>query len=417
MGIADAGISSVATLICGTVALRKLSGGSLSAYATFNAAFLVAGVVPTSLVFTPAQVAVLHEVPKRHVRYIWHVLLRGMVVAMGASAIAIAIALPFALHLSVVSQVIPLAITAFIATTVSPLQDFVRRLLHQSGLSWTAVATAIVQLVLVIAAVGVALATHVTFVWIPFTALAIANVGSALFAIALVRADGLLREPGALRTRTLMQSGRWLLIQGLSQFGMWFVAVLIVGTLGKQHDVGYAEGARVLAQPPVVLATGLLAVIGPRIMAATQMREWDRIRRLRLGYFGLMLGAALAYIVVVGIPWSLSPLPHFYVPAYTQRGLVAAMILGQTLVWTATIFSNQAIAIRRERAVAWAGLVAAVAQIVITVALVHWGALAIAAGLVGYAVVLAAILSPIVGHRGHEGPLPVSAPNHPPTTP
>lgn len=405
-GVADAAFSSIATLVCGIVAVRRLEPNPLGVYALFNGAFLVAAVVPAALVFTPAQVAVLAEEPHRHLRYLVPVMRHGTLAALVASAIACGVAALFASGAGA-GVVIPLGITAFATSIISPLQDFVRRMLHQAGFSGTAVVVAIVQLSIVLGAVGVLLATHVAPVWIPFSALGFANVVSVLAALVLIRRRGHLRDRGSLAPRGLLQSGKWLLVQGLTQYGMWFVGVAIVTALASRQDAGYAEAARLLAQPPVVLAMGLMSVIGPRLMAATQTREWGRARRLRLGFAGILLSAAMLYLLVVGIPWPVNPLVEYFAPAYVTRGLVAAMIVGQTAVWIAMIVSYQAISVREERAVARAGVLAAVAQTVVMLALGRNGALAIPAGLVVYAAVLGGLLEPVV-RRLRDTPVPPS---------
>src|SRR5215210_6370062 len=103
--------------------------------------------------------------------------------------------------------------------------------------------------------------------WIPFGALAFANVLSLTFGLV---AAGRMTKPvqSPVSFRSVMRSGRWLLLVGLLPTGSAFLAAVLVSRFSSTETLGYAEAARVLGQPILVLALGISASLGPRSMEA-----------------------------------------------------------------------------------------------------------------------------------------------------
>ncbi len=63
-------------------------------------------------------------------------------------------------------------------------------------------------------------------------------------------------------------------------FGTSFVGVLLIVELAGPEAMGFAEAARVAAQPILVLATGLSAVLGPRGMEAAIRRTRPQAQKV-----------------------------------------------------------------------------------------------------------------------------------------
>jgi hypothetical protein len=111
-------------------------------------------------------------------------------------------------------------------------------------------------------------------------------------------------------------------------------AAAIITILSGPALVGYAEAARIVAQPIAVLASGLSAVLGPPAMEAAAVRDAQRARRPRLMFTVLLFAAAGAYLLFVGIPWAFNPMQVLVPAAYTIDGLAAfTIVVAGTFAW------------------------------------------------------------------------------------
>lgn len=346
-GVLDAAISSLAHFLVGLASVNLLGEASLGVYAVFFASFLVATIVPQFLVFTPAEVvAVSHPMGQRLSQVLESLRLGVGPTLVGSLAVLIA---AVATRGETTADVtVALAATAGVAVLVSPAQDHVRRLLHIGGRSWGAVAVSIVQLITVAISLGGMVLLDVPAAWIPFGALAIANIASLTFATILAGsgADG--TSSPALSFRELVRSGRWLLVMAVVPFGASFVGAILIVELAGPEAMGFAEAARVAAQPILVAGTGLSAVLGPRGIEAAIQHDYARARRVQRLFLGLVLGGGLLYMLVAGHPWVGNPMVYLVPRAYEVTGLVAVTIVAHTITAAAVQYSSELMGGRKE---------------------------------------------------------------------
>jgi O-antigen/teichoic acid export membrane protein len=323
-GMCDAGLSSLATFAVGIYASHTLPLPVLGGYAIVFSAFVLSAIVPTQLVFIPAEtVAVSHPLPAR-LALLRDTLRLGLpVAALAAAFVALAaLAVPSAVPPGVV---LALTVTAVASAFLSPVQDHVRRMLHLGDGSWGAAAVSAVHLVVVVGTVAVPHSEAVR-PWIPFGALALGNAASLLVGIAMARA----RRPvpiGRIVARDLLQSGGWLLVVGTVAPATAFLVASVVAHIAGSAALGYAEAARVIGQPMLVLATGLAAVLGPHVTEAAQAGEAALARRTSREFALLMLAAGAPYLALVGHAWRGNPLAALVPNAYAIGGLVIVSVL------------------------------------------------------------------------------------------
>ncbi|HVM18861.1 MAG TPA: hypothetical protein VM307_02755 [Egibacteraceae bacterium] len=324
-GLVDAACASLATFVVGLYATLALSPAGLGVYALFFTAFLSAAVVPAHLLFTPAEIAALQSPPGRRLRLAEETLLRGLACALLAGAVAAAFA-TVAAPPAADAPIVPLVLASIATSVISPLQDHVRRTAHLGHRSWTAAGISLVQLVAVSAALAV-LSRLATSAWVPFAALATANVFSVTVGVVWTRMQSTGRAD-RLGTRQLLSAGRWLLPLALFPAVALFVSGVLVTHFAGAEAFGYVEAARVLAQPIVVFGLGMMAVLSPRLMEAGRAGAAGRGAVLARGYEVAVAAAVVAYLLVAGVDWAGSPLPELVPPAYVVPGLLALTIVG-----------------------------------------------------------------------------------------
>ena len=325
-GITDAGFASLGTFAAGLAAVNLLSDIDRGVYAVFVAAFLVATTFPHNLVYLPSQVYTVGRPMADRLEYLGRVTAMGLGFSLlGSGAILIA-AIATASHTST-GVTLALTVTAILNLAVSTAQDNVRRMLHISELHWSAASMSIVQFTtVVIVLVGMMLA-DIPVVWIPFGSLFIANIVSST--LGLIRAGGFGHwdTPHGLRPGVLVLSGRWLLGQALIPTGAAFLASVVITNLAGAEAMGYAESARVVAQPVLVFATGLTAVLGPKVMASAMSKNDAGAGSMLRRFLQLTVGAGILYLLFAGwaTPWN--PMQVIVPSAYIVTGLVAATIV------------------------------------------------------------------------------------------
>jgi hypothetical protein len=225
-----------------------------------------------------------------------------------------------------------LVATGAVTTILSPLQDHMRRLLHIADMSWRAAATSGVQFVAVVASLGIMLALDAPVALMPFGALAIANSLSLLTAIVLgdVAHQKPLGEP--LRFWELVSEGQWLLARALVPSIAHFAVAAIIAALAGAVALGYAEAARIVAQPVLVFATGLTAVLSPRTMRAAMDYNRSVALQVRRIYLILVSLGGAAYLAITSVHWVLNPMGYLVPAAYVVDGLVAVTVVANITV-------------------------------------------------------------------------------------
>jgi O-antigen/teichoic acid export membrane protein len=304
-GVIDAGFNSLATFAVGLTATRILEPALLGVYAVFYTAHLVGIAVPWYLIYTPAEIrAIEREMDQR-----LPILRQSIFLATGPSlltGLAILMALVVVRSQASTSQLLGLAWTAAVATVLIPAQAHVRRMLHIAGSSWLAATTSATQLVASTAAIFALLAADVPNVLVPFGALAIATLISILIGLVLA-APWRRRSHQRLNMTDLVTTGRWLLVTGVLPAVAGFVAASLISHLASPEDLGFAEAARLAAQPLFVLVTGLNAVLGPRSMEAAHRHDRVTARYLERVYIVIVLAAAAGYVAVAGVGFAMPP--------------------------------------------------------------------------------------------------------------
>lgn len=346
-GLLDVGASSLATFIVGYYAATELSAQSLGAYAIFFAAFMMASIIPRDLVYVPAEVVALEYAPPARLGVARQTMSLSLV-PMLAGTLPIILAGVVASSAVSLDVVLGMSVGAAAAALLTPVQDHTRRLLHLAGLSWKAVLVSATKLVGVTVALVILVESGMQAEWIPFGALAIGNAVATIVGLSLTAATSPSNHIRRLRFRSLAKSGQWLLAVGLIPTGAGFLAVLIVVWLAGPEEAGFAEAARIVAQPIIVFATGLSAVTSPRSMeAASQMRE-AYARSVSRIFNGLIMAVGVPYAVLVGFDWPWNPLPAAMPNAYAVQGLLLVTLLASILNSIAFPFRSELIAARKE---------------------------------------------------------------------
>jgi O-antigen/teichoic acid export membrane protein len=329
-GLVDAALASLASFIVTLYAVRLLEANDLGTYAMFFNAFAMAAVVPTQLLFSPAEIASLKYGGRRRLRLLEQSLRLGWPSAIAAAVVGTLAAIAGSAG-ATGDVVVPLSLTSLLCTAVSPVQDHVRRLLHFAGVSWRAAAMSVAQLVAVLGNLLLLTWLGVPAPWLPFGALLIANVVSLSLGLVLA-ADWRNYEPlERIAASDLFRFGRWLVLVGLTPAGARFLSGVLVTHLANAATLGYVEAARVVSQPLFVLMMGLSAVLVPRLMEAAAQRRPDLARYASLPFRAIVVVCGVLYLLAVGFRWPLNPLPLALPSAYVVQGVVPLMITAQIL--------------------------------------------------------------------------------------
>lgn len=354
-GVLDAAVSSSATFLAGLTATRVLAPDVLGLYALAFSVFIFSGFVPAQLIFTSTEIMAV-DYPRHHQLPLLRMsLARGAVVSFLAAVVTSAWVLVAPTNPG--GALPPLALTCALATFISPIQDHLRRMLHVAGESWRAVAVAVVQLAGVLVAVVGMTVAGVAPVWVPFGSLVIANLISLCVGLLLSLRELLADGPQApISTERLLHSGRPLLLIGILPSAASFAVSWLVAALAGAATLGLVEAGRIVSQPVQVLQVGLGGVLGPRATRASSQRDERTARRVVRQFRTLILAAGFAWLVVVGLPGPWNPLPALLPNAYVLPGIVAAWILGLTLMNLSEGLRLVLFGARRERQVVRAEL-------------------------------------------------------------
>jgi O-antigen/teichoic acid export membrane protein len=329
-GLVDAALASLASFAVTLYAVRSLKANELGTYALFFNAFTMAAVVPTQLLFSPAEIGSLAYRGRRRLRLLEQSLRLGCPPAAGAALVGTLAAIAGSAGARS-DVVLPLSVTCLLCTAVSPVQDHVRRLLHFAGVSWRAAAMSVTQLVVVLGSLLLLTRLGVPALWLPFGALLLANVVSLALGLVL-SADWRNYEPlEPMAISDLFHLGGWLVLVGLTPAGARFLSGVLVTHLSSAATLGHVEAARVVSQPLFVLMLGLSAVLVPRLMEAARQRRPELARNASRPFQFIVIAGGVLYLLVVGFQWPLNPVPLAVPSAYVVTGVVPLMIMAQIL--------------------------------------------------------------------------------------
>jgi hypothetical protein len=324
-GLIDASLSSLAGLGAGLYAAHFLSPALLGGYSIYFVAFLLGGFAPVMLYFLPVRVAALEVDTPDRLALLKPTLLRGAMVG-GVAAALTPFAGVFILGQLSLREVAPLGLTAALFVLLSPLQDHMRAMFHLAARPWRAVWVSACHLSVVCLTIATWHLLPMARQWVPFGSLALANAMSLLLGLWLARAS--LRSISAPldSMASLFKSGWSLLVSTLLPLGAQFLAGGLVASFTTVNNLGYAEAARVVAQPIHVASMGMAQALTPLLMQAAQAGSAQRVKRPRRLFLLGLLACTLLYLPVVGVSHPLNPLQVLLPNAYHLEALVLASI-------------------------------------------------------------------------------------------
>lgn len=355
-GITDAGFASLATFAAGLSAVTLFGDVDRGVYALFFAAFGLGVVIPWDLILIPAEVNAVSYAVADRMRRAPDTLRIGLRASMVGS-LAIVAAAVIGRSMTDSGVLWGLAITAMITTVLSPLQDHMRRLLHIAEMSWRAATVSIVQFVGVAASLGVMYLLDLPVAIMPFGALAIANAMSLTTGLILGDVFRQERLDDPLRFRDLARDGKWLLAQALIPSLAHFAVATIIAALAGAAVLGYTEAARLVAQPVLVLATGLTAVLAPKAMKAAMDLDLVAAKRTRLIYQSVAFSAGIIYLLIASTEWVGNPMPYIVPAAYVVPWLVAAIIIGNMTTAGLYLDTNELLGAKKAKSMSLVAIV------------------------------------------------------------
>ena len=382
-GILDVGAASAATFVCGMLAVRVLQPHVLGAYALAFRVLVLAMGVPASLMFFPREVQAMQLPERDRVRVVGPALRAGVPTAVLAALVA---ALwPFSVPDGVASRdLVYLNITMCFVVVLSPCQDLLRRALHMSGRSGQAASVSLVQLVVVVigacfVAFGV---VPLPVASLPFGLLALANAVSLAIGMVLLRSDHARPAPVvAGSAEELRRSGAWLLLTGVLPNGTAVLAGVILTQVSGPEALGYLEAARIVAQPILVFAAGLNAVLGPRSMHAAISFQAHRARRLSRQFTTLVLLVGAGYAITFGVPHALNVFAWVSPKAFTVPWIVMVMIVAHVALSISLPERSELLGAGRSRSLAGIEAFAGLASLACALLAVILGVFALPLGL------------------------------------
>jgi O-antigen/teichoic acid export membrane protein len=316
----------------GLIATHYLLPRELGEYAIFFAAFSLAAIIPATVIFTPLEVRTLQLPLDRRLSVIRKSAPLGGITGLVSGLIVSGLVVPLVTQVGLEVR-LEFGVTVAAVSCVSPVQDHLRRMFHQSGRSWIAARISVIQLVTVALAIVVARIVAVPLALVPFGALVIGNVASGVAgyrAARVARGQSLL---GGERIADIVRGGGWLTVGTAYGFATSLASVTILADRSGAAAAGQTEAARVLSQPVTVVAVGILAVFGPEMMSAGQRGQSKRVNKMMAGFFGVVVVATLLWLVAVGNPWSWSPITRIFSTAYEIGGLMALTVVQQALAY------------------------------------------------------------------------------------
>ena len=361
-GIVDTAFSSLSTFVVGFTAVVRFDDVDRGAYALFFAAYLMGELVANEWVFTPSEVESISTPTAGRLSLLPRSLILGLGPCLvGSTASLIALGLVWSYTPAAVA--VGLAATSAPLIVLSPMQNHIRRMLHIAARSSVAAVMSVVQFGVALGAVLMGTWVDLPLAWLPFGALVSANVASILIGVWIVRHPMRQPAPRRLEFRELSVRGLWFVINGAASAIAGFAVAVVISWLASPEDLGYAESARIVAQPILVFATGLTAVLGPRVMEAGLGRDGMLSRSANRVYSVMLFGAGGGYLILVGWDWDWSPVPDIVPSAYVLTGLVALTVVANVVVAAMFLQLHELAGAGRERLLAAIGWIASVPMV------------------------------------------------------
>lgn len=206
--------------------------------------------------------------------------------------------------------------------------------------------------------------------WTAFGALAVANVASLTVGLILAVRSATAPSPAegpfvdAIAVRNLARSGAWLGSAGVFSTAVNLFVSWLVTAVAGEAALGFAEAARTLAQPIVVVSMGLRSVYGPDSMEAAKQRDERRAASVSNRFLLVLWPLTLVFAAVVGWNWQGNPLADLVPAAYTVSGLIIISVLANALNGASFPLRLELVGADRERALFWTDGIANVAMVV-----------------------------------------------------
>jgi O-antigen/teichoic acid export membrane protein len=199
---------------------------------------------------------------------------------------------------------------------------------------------------------------------LPFGLLALANATSLAAGMALLRLEHAPPVPVlAGSAEELRRSGAWLLLTGVLPNGTAVLAGMILTQVSGPGALGYLEAARLVAQPILVFAAGLNAVLGPRSMHAAISLQAERARRLSRQFTTLIALVGIGYALAFGVPHALNLFARLSPKAFTVPWIAMLMIVAHVALSLSLPERSELLGVGRSRALASIEAVASLASL------------------------------------------------------
>jgi O-antigen/teichoic acid export membrane protein len=350
-GLADVALGSATSFIVGIDAARNLDSVSLGLWGLIFSAYLLASVIPTEFILVPLEASLVSRPFEEQLRSVPRTMLLSAIIGVPASVSAMALAASFSRDVSA-TLAGRAALLGVVLGVASPLQDHIRRLLHQAGWSVGAALVSLIQLSIVVTCVVGLHTAGMTALYVPPLALGTANLLSLGAGVLLARRRAGPGPAAPLRLDRATRMGGWLLGAGVAdratQFACLAMLSLFVGNVG----VGQYEATRVAAQPVLVFALGVLSVYRRPIMRGAQQLRRHEARNATRVFTALVYGAALLYAAGVAVDWSANPLTRLTPAAYDRGGFLLAVLVATAVTATAMAPTTELVGSGRGRAYA-----------------------------------------------------------------
>jgi O-antigen/teichoic acid export membrane protein len=383
-GVLDYGLSSMATFLIGLYAARTLDPAGLGVYALCFRAVFLGGIVPAQGLFLPAENLVTNLPTGERLSLMRHTLRLGAPTAI-ASAFTISFWIVFAPRLAPWAALTGLTVTGIATAFASPVQDHVRRMLHLGGASRIAALVSAVQCGVVLTSLFLCAVAGVSIWWAPLGTLAIANLVSS--AVGVRHAARHIPRNGAgaiLSRKEIGRSGRWLVLLGVLDAGAIFLVAALVAIIAGAAALGYAEAARIAANPIMVLAWGLSAVLRARSVRAGRELNAEQARKTSRIFGGILALAGAASLTLFTTNWWGNPIGWLLPNAYVIPGLVGLSILAYLVNGFGYPYWWELIGARLERSIAKAEIKANVLRALLAITAVFTHAYAVPLSLLGF---------------------------------